>query len=88
MVFDRVADDAEFSRIVRSYCVRLAASEIRLAVCGPLFGSACSALPVRLWTCCCRRLKTRASRQIFLSVQLRIPPSKVCLALADVSCGG
>lgn len=37
VVFDRVADDAEFSRIVRSYCVRLAASEIRLAACGPHF---------------------------------------------------
>ncbi len=35
VVFDRVADGAEFSRIVRSYCVRLAASEIRLAACGP-----------------------------------------------------
>jgi hypothetical protein len=35
IVFDRVADDAEFSRIIRSYCARLAASEIRLAACGP-----------------------------------------------------
>jgi hypothetical protein len=35
VVFDRVADGAEFSRIVRSYCARLAASEIRLAACGP-----------------------------------------------------
>lgn len=37
MIFDRVADIAEFSRIVRSYSVRLAASEIRLAACGPHF---------------------------------------------------
>jgi hypothetical protein len=35
VVFDRVADGAEFLRIVRSYCLRLAASEIRLAACGP-----------------------------------------------------
>lgn len=35
VVFDRVADAAEFSRIIRSYGVRLAASEIRLAACGP-----------------------------------------------------
>jgi hypothetical protein len=35
VVFDRVADDAELSRIIRSYCARLAASEIRLAACGP-----------------------------------------------------
>jgi len=32
--FDRVADAAEFTRIVRSYCVLVAASEIRLASCG------------------------------------------------------
>jgi hypothetical protein len=37
VVFDRVADDAEFSRIVRSYCVRLSVSEIRLVACGPHF---------------------------------------------------
>jgi len=35
IVFDRVADSAELSRIICSYCVRLAASEIRLATCGP-----------------------------------------------------
>jgi hypothetical protein len=35
VVFDRVADGGEFSRIVRSYSVRLAATELRLAVCGP-----------------------------------------------------
>jgi len=35
VVFERVADGSEFSRIVRSYSIRLAASEIRLAVCGP-----------------------------------------------------
>jgi hypothetical protein len=34
VVFDRVADEAEFSRIIRSYAIRLSASEIRLAVCG------------------------------------------------------
>ncbi len=34
-VFDRVADRAEFMRIIRSYCVRLSASEIHLAACGP-----------------------------------------------------
>jgi len=35
VVFDRVADTAELARIVRSYCVRLAACEIKLVVCGP-----------------------------------------------------
>ena len=35
VVFDGVADGAELSRIIRSYCVRLSASEIRLAACGP-----------------------------------------------------
>jgi hypothetical protein len=35
IVFDRVADDAEFSRIVRSYSIGVAAKEVRLAVCGP-----------------------------------------------------
>jgi hypothetical protein len=35
VVFDRVTDSAELSRIIRSYCVRLSASEIRLAACGP-----------------------------------------------------
>jgi len=34
MLFDRVADPAEFTRIVQSYSVRVAASEIRLAACG------------------------------------------------------
>jgi len=37
VVFDRVADTAELARIVRSYAVRVAASEIRLADCGPHF---------------------------------------------------
>jgi len=35
VVFDRVADAGEFSRIIQSYCVRLASPEIRLAGCGP-----------------------------------------------------
>ena len=35
VVFDRVADAGEFSRIIHSYCVRLASPEIRLAGCGP-----------------------------------------------------
>jgi hypothetical protein len=34
MIFDRVADGAEFLRIIHSYSTRLAASEIRLAACG------------------------------------------------------
>jgi hypothetical protein len=34
ILFDRVADVAEFARIVGSYSVRLAASEIRMATCG------------------------------------------------------
>ncbi len=34
VVFDRVSDGDEFSRIIRSYCARLSASEIRLAECG------------------------------------------------------
>jgi hypothetical protein len=33
--FDHVSDLAEISRIIRSYCSRLTASEIRLAACGP-----------------------------------------------------
>jgi hypothetical protein len=35
VLFDRVTDAAEFSRIVCSYCVRLSATEIRLSACGP-----------------------------------------------------
>ncbi len=35
VVIDRVADAGEFSRIIHSYCVRLASPEIRLAGCGP-----------------------------------------------------
>ena len=35
VVFDRVADEAESSRIICSYAIRLSASEIRLAACGP-----------------------------------------------------
>ncbi len=34
VVFDRVADTAEFVRVVRSYAHRLAASGIRMAACG------------------------------------------------------
>ncbi|HTW57911.1 MAG TPA: hypothetical protein VMD99_07275 [Terriglobales bacterium] len=34
MVFERVTSQAELSRIIRSYAVHLAASEIRLAACG------------------------------------------------------
>ena len=35
VVFDRVADSSECARIIRSYALRLSASEIRLAACGP-----------------------------------------------------
>jgi hypothetical protein len=35
VVFDRVADSSEFSRIIRSYSLRVSAAEIRLAACGP-----------------------------------------------------
>jgi len=35
VIFDRVSDEAECSRIIRSYCARLSASEIRMAACGP-----------------------------------------------------
>jgi len=35
VVFDRVSDGDEFSRIIRSYCIRLSATEVRLAGCGP-----------------------------------------------------
>jgi hypothetical protein len=35
ITFDHVTDDAELSRIILSYCVRLGSSEIRLAACGP-----------------------------------------------------
>ena len=34
LVFDRTADVAELARIVRSYCLRVSASEIRVATCG------------------------------------------------------
>lgn len=34
LVFDRIADVAELARIVRSYCQRVSASEIRVAACG------------------------------------------------------
>ena len=34
LVFDRIADMAEMARIVRSYCLRVSASEIRVAACG------------------------------------------------------
>jgi hypothetical protein len=33
--FERVADDAEVSRIIRSYAICVAANEIRVAACGP-----------------------------------------------------
>jgi hypothetical protein len=35
LVFENLRDTSELCRIVRSYCVRLSASEIRLAACGP-----------------------------------------------------
>ena len=34
VVFDRVSNAAEFARIIRSYCIRVSASEIRMASCG------------------------------------------------------
>ncbi|MBZ5679090.1 MAG: hypothetical protein LAO24_03175 [Acidobacteriia bacterium] len=34
IVFDRVADALEFARIIRSYATKVAASEIRIALCG------------------------------------------------------
>jgi hypothetical protein len=53
VVFDCVTDTAEFARIVRSYCIRIAASEINLAACGPhlwlrLFRSSCPPLDMLL----------------------------------------
>jgi hypothetical protein len=35
VTFERVADSFEFSRIIRSYSLRVSAAEIRLAACGP-----------------------------------------------------
>ncbi|MGB8061562.1 MAG: hypothetical protein WCF26_06695 [Candidatus Sulfotelmatobacter sp.] len=35
VLFERLAEDTDLSRIIRSYCARLSASEIRLASCGP-----------------------------------------------------
>ena len=35
IVFERVAGSAELARIVRSYCLRVSATEIRMACCGP-----------------------------------------------------
>ena len=37
VVFEHVSDYTEVSRIIRSYCVRLDASEIRIARCGTYF---------------------------------------------------
>ena len=34
-IFDRVSDNAEISSILRSYCLRTGANEIRLAACPP-----------------------------------------------------
>jgi len=53
-VFDKINDASEFCRIVRSYCLRLLPSEIRLVNCGPyiwvrLFRTA--AKPVDLLMC-------------------------------------
>lgn len=35
LLFERVSDTAESSRIIRSYCARLSATEIRVSACGP-----------------------------------------------------
>lgn len=35
IVFDGIADDAEFARIIRSYCIRVGAGEICVAACHP-----------------------------------------------------
>lgn len=35
LVFERVSDAGEGGRIIRSYCVRVAASEVRIAACAP-----------------------------------------------------
>lgn len=35
VVFELLADSAEVARIIRSYCLQLSASEIRLTACGP-----------------------------------------------------
>jgi hypothetical protein len=37
VAFERLSDMAEVCRIIRSYCLRLAASEIRLIYCAPYF---------------------------------------------------
>ena len=37
VVFERLSDMAEVCRIIRSYCLRVAASEIRLIYCAPYF---------------------------------------------------
>ena len=37
VVFDRLADDAECSRIIASYAIGVTASEVRIAACGPYF---------------------------------------------------
>lgn len=88
VVFDRMSDGAEFSRIVLSYCVRLGASEIRLAACGP-----------HLWVRLLRpsrppldlilRSHQGTSLQTSFSPGLAgIPPSKVPALPADISYGG
>ena len=43
------AADAEFCRIISSYCARIAASEVRLAACGPFVGFAFFPTPARPW---------------------------------------
>ncbi len=72
VVFDRVADDAELARIIRSYCIRLAAAEIRLAACGPHF-----------WV---RLLRPgRASLDLLLPNPVKLPPDWLAVARAGSS---
>ena len=79
MVFDSVADAAEFARIIRSYCVRVSASEIRMASCGAhVWARLVAPLRSSLGLCCCALLSTllsfqcaRGSRRLFLRSKVR-----------------
>jgi hypothetical protein len=88
VVFDRVEDMGECVRIVRSYWLRMAAAEIRLAVCGPclwirLLGSAKGPLDLLF-----RSPTKEVSAPPVPSLPLPVIPPKVLPAPADKTSGG
>jgi hypothetical protein len=88
VVFDHLADNAEFSRIIRSYCLRLFASEIRMAACGPYLWVRLlrpSRPPVDLLPRSRHDASTHASIPI---ASAALPLPKVSVSSADVSYAG